>query len=341
VNAMWNLFVEKVAGLIARGESFAVATVVRCQPPTSGKSGDKAIVLADGAIWGWIGGGCAQPVVVAEAKKALSEGQPRLVRISPAGDREQANAEQGAVNYPMTCHSGGAMEIYIEPVLPRPSVVILGRSPVAQVLARLASVVNYAVTVVALEVEGGDFSGAVVVARNDFSLQDLKITAPGFVIVSTQGEGDEEALEEALKTDAAFIGFVASRTKAAKVFEYLRRKGVSDAKLNRVQAPAGLDLGAHSPEEIAVSILARIVQLKAESQAAQAAKTQQSASKKVAPPEAAEAAVAKAKDPICGMTVDTAKAKYKSERQGSTFYFCCAGCKQTFDLQSTLPIISG
>src|SRR5215467_11296584 len=144
---MFEEFLKKTAELASQGATFAVATVVRCVPPTSGKPGDKAVIHADGKLWGWIGGGCAQPVVVKEALKALAEGKPRLVRISPSPDAP----EEGIVDYTMSCHSGGSLDIYIEPVLPRPHLVILGRSAIAQALARLSAVVGYAVTVVAEE----------------------------------------------------------------------------------------------------------------------------------------------------------------------------------------------
>jgi len=313
---MWDRFLDKVADLLAKEERFAVATVVRCEPPTSGKPGDKAIILTDGKIWGWIGGGCAQPVVISEARQALADGKPRLVRISPSSDRPI----EGVVDYPMTCHSGGAMDIYIEPVLARPHLLILGRSPVAQTLARLGAAIDYAVTVVA-PADAENFSGANLLVRNDFNLDDLKVTAETCIIVSTQGEGDEEALERTLKTKAAYIGFVASKTKTQKVFEYLRQKGIPAQRLNQVHAPAGLNLGALSPEEIAVSILAEIVQLKA-------ADSWVRDSTAPLPKIHTEA-----RDPICGMTVDTAKARFKSEHQGSVYYFCCAGCKQAFDQQ--------
>lgn len=314
---MWDRFLQKTAELLAQGERFAVATVVRSEAPTSGKPGDKAIILADGNLWGWIGGGCAQPVVQAEARKALKDGKPRIVRISPTAEASR----EGVVDYPMTCHSGGAMDIYIEPVLPKPHLLILGRSPVAQVLARLGLAINYTVSVVASEADQQNFSGIKLMVQRDFNLADLKVTPETSIVVSTQGEGDEEALERAANTNAAYIGFVASKTKAQKVLEYLRQKGIPREKLNQIQAPAGLDLGARTPDEIAVSILAGIVQFKS-------AKTQPSdpaPNLKVIP--------TAAKDPICGMTVDTTKAKYKSEHQGTVFYFCCAGCKQTFDQQ--------
>src|SRR5262249_48669768 len=150
----------------------------------------------------------------------------------------------------------------IEPVLPRPHLLILGRSLVAQTLARLGAAMNYAVTVVSPEPDADNFPGVNLIVRSDFRLDDLKVTAETWLIISTQGEGDEEALEQALKASATYIGFVASRTKAQKVFEYLRGKGIPAQKLDQVRAPAGLNLGARSPEEIAVSILAEMVQLK-------------------------------------------------------------------------------
>ena len=312
---MWERFLDKVAELIAQGERFAVATVVRCEPPTSGKPGDKTIILENGTVWGWIGGGCAQPVVVSEAQKALAEGRPRLVRLSPSAIR----AEAGVVDYPMTCHSGGAMDIYVEPVLARPHLLVLGRSPVAQSLARLATAIDYAVTVVVAEADATNFADVKPLVRSDFNLTDVRITPHTCIVVSTQGEGDEDALAQAVNTNAAYIGFVASKTKAQKVFDHLKQKGIAAEACSRVRAPAGLNLGSRSPEEIAVSILAEMIQL--------CAAQVQSAPSPHMPEHRPEAAT----DPICGMMVDPTKAKHKSEHQGLVFYFCCAGCKDAFD----------
>lgn len=319
---MFDDFLKKSADLMAQGQSFVTATVVRCQAPSSGKPGDKAIIFPNGQIWGWIGGGCAQPVVVKEALKSLADRRPRLVRISPSAD----GSEEGIVDYTMTCHSGGALDIYIEPVFPKPQVVILGRSPVAQTLARLARTIGYAVNVVAAdELKSELFADAALTQDRDFSLSKAMISARTFVVVSTQGEGDEEALEQAVRSDAGYVAFVASRTKAQKVFEYLRGKGIAQAKVDAVRAPAGLNIGAGAPDEIAVSILAEIIKLqgatKEKSTTAKAAKTSQ-----VLPVLSAEA-----KDPICGMIVDTGKARYKTQHQGKWFYFCCAGCKDAFE----------
>jgi xanthine dehydrogenase accessory factor len=315
---LFDQFLKETAELIAHGESFVTATVVRALPPTSGKPGDKAIIHADGRISGWIGGGCAQPVVVKEALKAQADGRPRLVRISPS----DSNPEEGIVDYTMTCHSGGALDIYLEPVKPKPQIMILGRSPVAQILARLGSTIGYGVSVVSAEGPRDGVDGVETIVTDDFKLPEGKINEQTFVVVSTQGEGDEEALEQAVNSSALYVAFVASKTKAGKVLEFLKTRGVSQERISRVRAPAGLNIGATSPEEIAVSILAEIVQMRANAVKSAARPT---------PSPALNVIQTDAKDPICGMTVEKSKARYKTDFHGKTFYFCCAGCKQKFE----------
>ena len=313
---MFDQFLAKAAELLAKDEPFVTATVVRFEAPISGKPGDKAIIFADGGMWGWIGGGCAQPVVVKEAMKALADGQPRLIRISPT-----AVPEQGIVDYTMTCHSGGTLDIYIEPVLAKPRILILGRSPVAQTLAKLGKAIHYRIFVVAPGAGPEQFP-EVDALHADFELDNLKIGSDTFIVVSTQGEGDEEALLQAAKSPADYVAFVASRVKAQKTLDSLREAGVPSERLNRVRAPAGIDIGAGSPEEIAVSILAQIIEMRA-------ARAKQAAAKESAPPVAAQ----ESKDPVCGMQVNIGAAKFNSQHQGTAVYFCCAGCKQTFDKQ--------
>ncbi len=317
---MFDDFLKKSAELVAQGEPFVVATVVRCEPPTSGKPGDKAIIHSDGKLWGWIGGGCAQPVVVKEALKALAEGRGRLVRISPSAN----DNEEGVVDYTMTCHSGGSLDIYVDPVLPKPQVVILGRSPIARTLARLAQTIGYAVSVVAEEAVAEEFGDARTLESKGYEFASLNVGSSSFVVVSTQGEGDEEALEQAANSSAAYVAFVASRTKAEKVMQFLRQKGISSEKLERVRAPAGLNIAAGSPEEIAVSILAEIIQVRG-------SRTKARVQRK--PAQVLTVLNTEAKDPICGMMVDTARTRYKSQVDQKWFYFCCAGCKQAFDQQ--------
>ncbi|HLW54140.1 MAG TPA: XdhC family protein [Candidatus Angelobacter sp.] len=317
---MFEQFLKKSAELVGRGESFVVATVVRCQPPTSGKPGDKAIIRADGSLWGWIGGGCAQPVVIKEALQALSRGRAIMVRISPT----EGDSGEGIVDYTMTCHSGGALDIYIEPVMPRPQILILGRSPVAQALARLARTIDYSVSVVAEKLSAEGFADATLREQPDFNLDQIKPSPQSFVVVSTQGEGDEEALENALRSDAAYVAFVASATKAAKIMDYLREKGMPATRLQQLRAPAGVNIRAASPPEIAVSILAEIIQTRA-------ASAEKHTGVQPKPPQTLQVVVAEARDLVCGMTVDRTKAKYRSEYRGEYFYFCCGGCKQAFD----------
>src|SRR3974377_1239319 len=189
---MFDQFLSKVSELLADHESFAIALVVRYQAPISGKPGNKAIIFRDGRIWGWIGGGCAQPVVVKEALKALADGQPRLLRISPSSP-----PEQGIVDYTMTCHSGGTLDIYIEPVLPKPHIVILGNSPVAVALARLGKAIGCPGSVAAPDADRGVFPDCDLVHTN-LDLSQIKSKPETFAVVSTQGKHDEKALDKAL-----------------------------------------------------------------------------------------------------------------------------------------------
>jgi xanthine dehydrogenase accessory factor len=251
--------------------------------------------------------------VIKEALKALKDGRPRLIHISPT-----LAGEEGIVAYNMSCHSGGTLDIYVEPVLPKPHILIMGRSPVGRTLATLAKTIHYTVSIAAPQADREGYPDAFQV-QGDLNLNALRVGPQTFIVVSTQGECDEEALEQAVKTGASYVTFVASRAKAAKVLQSLTARGIGPEILNRVRAPAGLDIHAGSPEEIALSILAEIVQL-SRSQATQQTST--------APGEKEEA-----KDPICGMTVNVGTAKYQSVFDGKAFYFCCGGCKQTFDKQ--------
>jgi xanthine dehydrogenase accessory factor len=314
---MFDRFLDKAAELLKKGEPFVTASVVRFQAPISGKPGDKAIIFPDGRMWGWIGGGCSQPVVIKEALKALADGKPRLVRISPT-----SAPEDGIVDYTMTCHSGGTLDIFIEPVLPKPHLLILGRSPIAQTLAHLAKSIHYRVSVAAPDADREQFPG-VDHLQTSLDLAALKISGDTFVVVSTQGDGDEEALQQAAGTSATYVAFVASKVKAQKILEFLREAGVPADRVSQVRAPAGLDIHAASPEEIAVSVLAEIIQVRGSR-----AKTK-SEPKGMALPVLNK----QAKDPVCGMMVDVVSAKYKSEHHGTNVYFCCAGCKQAFDKQ--------
>jgi xanthine dehydrogenase accessory factor len=316
---MFDEFLSRASALRSAERPFAMAIVIRYQPPVSGKPGDKAIVEADGRIWGWVGGGCVQPLVIREALQAIADGNPRLVRIAPSSSPK---FDDGTINYTMTCHGGGALDIYIEPVLSKPQILIIGRSAVAQTLCQLGKAIGFRITVVGGGANRENFPDADVIAE-ELDLQRLAITPETYLVVSTQGDQDEEALEQASRTNAPYISFVASEVKARKVFDFLADKGVPRDRLSRIRSPAGLHLGGLPPQEIAVSILAEIVQIRRSRIAP--IEQKENVSVQLDQPEA--------KDPVCGMPVNPNEAKYVSDYQGTTYYFCCAGCKQAFDQQ--------
>ena len=236
---------ELAGDLRRRGEAFALATVVRCERPTSAKPGAKALIRPDGSVSGWVGGACAEPVVAREALAALRDGHPRLVVLVGDGGRDPARTE-GIVHYPMTCHSGGTLEIYVEPFLPKPLLLLVGHGPVIETLATLAESAGYDVAT---------RPGETVTA----ALRGLALGPDSSVVVATHGELDEDALTQVLATPAGYISLVASRKRAASVLATLHQRGVPPEHLGRLKAPAGLDIGAVTPEEIAVSILAEII----------------------------------------------------------------------------------
>ena len=245
------------------GESFALATVVRTVAATAAKAGAKAVILPDGTIsQGWIGGGCARAAVVKAARDCLTDGKSRLVSVQPEaaleGQGHKPGEEQGGVRFAKNmCPSQGTTDIFVEPVLPRPQVVVCGSSPVAVAIADLARRSGFAITVCAPASEQMAFAEAD--RRIEGFALSVDETASRYVVVSTQGRGDEAALLAALAIDAEYVAFVGSRKKAAALKEVLAERGVAVERLARLKAPAGLDLGAITPDEIAISILAEIV----------------------------------------------------------------------------------
>ena len=248
----WLAEAEAVA---RRGEPFVIATVVRCERPTSAKPGAKALIRQDGTVSGWIGGSCAEPVAVKEALSALAEGEPRFLVLVGKGGAPLGRAD-GVREYTMTCHSGGTIEIFVEPVLPKPALVLVGGGPVVETLAGLAAAARFGVTVVDPE---SPARAAMMAASVVDDLGSVAVTSRTAIVVATHGRFDEDALDRALRSDAGYVSLVASPTRARVVLESLRARGIPDERLGRLKAPAGLDLGAVTPEEIAVSILAEIV----------------------------------------------------------------------------------
>ncbi|PWG62387.1 XdhC family protein [Spiribacter halobius] len=232
----------------------ALVTVVRCETPTSARPGQKAVVTAEGIEAGWIGGGCAQPAVLRTVAEALEDGQPQLIRVSP---RREQGAVEGLRDFHTGCASGGTLDLFVDPVLPAPALRVYGASPAARHLAVTAAGVGFAVQAVAPDTTAEAFAGAVRHADDWRAGEDWP--APRFAVVATQGRGDRPALEAALASGAERIGFIASRRKFARLREQLAERGHHAARLDAIKAPAGLDLGARTPEEIAITVLAELI----------------------------------------------------------------------------------
>jgi xanthine dehydrogenase accessory factor len=307
-----------------------VATVVAVRKPTSARPGASGIVHPDGTIEGWVGGSCAQPVVVREALRALGDGQPRLLRLSRDGPAEGRRAD-GVIELVMTCHSGGTLEVYVEPHLPAAHLWIVGTTPIAGALASIGAAAGWQVTVVDPIAEEDAFPGVRIHRSADIRGLDPE-TAP-YVVVASQGIWDEEAVGLALTREAAYVGLVASPTRAAVVRDWLREETtVGEERIAALRAPVGLDIGAETAEEVALSILAELVQVR------------RGRADFVASPGPATVAGRLPEaitlqpvvddivltDPVCGMTVDPAHARHLAEHDGTVYAFCSIGCRTRF-----------
>jgi len=263
---------DLVARLKAAEETFVLATVVRTVSVTAAKAGAKAIIRLDGTIVaGWIGGGCARGAVLKAAREALADGEPRMVSVQPEDLLAELGVKPGenrdGVRFAQNmCPSKGTMDVFVEPVLPHPSLIVLGGSPVALSLAAQARQLGYHVTLAAPASDLTNTPDADALI-DGFALGRLH-EARRFIVVSTQGKGDEAALRTAASTDAAYHAFVGSRRKMAALRDKLIGEGIAASALDRIKAPAGLDLGAITPEEIAMSILAEITTLRRRGQRA-------------------------------------------------------------------------
>jgi xanthine dehydrogenase accessory factor len=313
----WDVL-EHARELSKRGEAFALATVVWRRGPSSGKQGCRAVITASGQVFGFIGGACAEPVVVREARHILAEGVPRLVFLGSPDELESMALREGISYVPMSCQSEGALEIYIEPVEPKTHLVVVGRSPMVEALVQMGQAIGWHTVLV--DPDGGSTeshpSAQCVVSKLDFKMAGVDDRS--FVVVATQGHHDEEAVERALIAGPAYVGLVGSRPRAKSIFDYLESRGMSREVLDRVKVPAGLDLGRVSHREIAVGVLAELVKLRAAGELGKGVR-----------PEIAE--IAETVDPVCGMTVEVRSARHKVDHDGTMYYFCCSGCVKAFE----------
>ena len=294
----WDL-VQEASELARRGVEFALATVVWRQGPSSGQQGARAIITASGEVRGWIGGACAEPVVIREAQRAIVDREPRLLLLGTA--EQFGTVPEGMILLPISCQSEGAMQVYVEPVVSSPHLVVVGRSPMAHTLSQLARALAWRTDLI----DAPDFKTDAVDER-------------AVVVVATQGHGDEDVIEQAVRARPAYLGLVASHRRGEAVLGYLRDRGVPQDLLDRVRVPVGLDLGHTSHREIAVAILAELVQLRA---AGALAPDHQGAA----------ATPSQVLDPVCGMTVPADRTSPSFEHGGVSYYFCSVGCRAAFE----------
>jgi xanthine dehydrogenase accessory factor len=319
-------FFEKVAELGREGQPFATATVVGRRAPVSAHLGDRAIVHADGRMEGFVGGACSREIVRRQALECLRLGHARLVSIRPDAAAAGALGAEHVI-VPMTCVSEGAVDVYVEPHLQRRRLVVAGTTPVADALSRIALALDYSVVRVVDAHEQRDLEPQAAtlgftLATLD-SLETVMTNAGGdaATVVASQGHYDEEALETILRSGAAYVGLVASRTRAATVLKGLQAAGVPGVEA--VRSPAGIDLGARTAPEVALSILAEVVQLRP----AQTLKDQ-GIDRHAPGPHLPEPNTSV--DPVCHMDVDVATARHTADAGGTTYYFCCAECRRRF-----------
>jgi len=304
---------QRAVELTQSGEAFVMATVVWRQGPSSGHSGSRAIITSDGKLHGWIGGACAEPVLIREAKKVMEEGKAKLIWLGQEKDFLGMHVPDGVITVPMACQSEGALQIYVEPVLASPRVVIVGRSPMAVTLFNLVQALDWSVKLIDL---------------NDFTTDS--VSSSSVVVVATQGHGDEEAAEIALPAKPLYLGVVASRKRGQAVLAYLQDRKFAAADIEKIHLPAGLDLGHTTHREMAVAILAELVQLRAAGKLTPAATAQSSGPTMLNLIQPEEVI-----DLVCGMTVTAEKSNRPFEYEGTTYYFCAPGCRASFEKNPT------
>ncbi len=317
---MSNALIDLAYQLAHTEESFVLATVVWCEKPTSAKPGAQAIIQANGKITGWIGGSCTQSVVLREAARLLHDGgEAYLMRIG-AFDRGMTRSDIRV--FPMACASGGAVDVYMEPHLPQPKLLLIGDSPVIAALSRLATVLDFAVTQL----------------HND-DLSQVQISTQTYVLVATHGHYDEEALAQVLRSPAHYVGMVGSRKRAEACRAYLRSVGLTEDQIGRLRTPVGLDLGAITPEEIAASILAELVLVRRRGLAREEKSTSAAMQEEARIEESVIAVRETAVDPVCGMDVEIASARHHSKLADQDYYFCCPACKRLFEGNSQAYLV--
>jgi xanthine dehydrogenase accessory factor len=314
---MNNKVLQRAHELMVQSVPFAMATVVRRERPTSGQPGDKALITLAGEFVGWVGGSCAQPTVLQEAQKALADGEPRLVVLTP---NLEAEVREGVELYRMTCYSGGTMEIYIEPYLPEPQLLICGASPAAEALVTIGKALGFQVFLIDPSATVENFPAAEAILPQ-IEAGKIPDTHERYAVVATMGNWDEEAIKAVLALSPAYLGLVASKKRFQEIVSRLSSEGVSREQLALVTCPAGLEISARTLPEVALSIMAEIV-----------SRRRRHAEKGTATDSLVQVGLpALAEDPVCHMDVDPQTARHRVDFEGLTYYFCNVSCKTSFE----------
>lgn len=329
---MFNELALQIEKHLALGSNFAIAQVVDRVAPSSGKVGDKALILETGELIGWVGGGCVRGIVIKEAIDVIKTKRYRRVRISPeGGTMETANYKE----YVMSCQSKGTLEVLIEPVIAQPELIIVGKSNIARKLSQLATAADFRVAVLANSIDAQMFPSAhLVLDQVDFSsFKNLNNT---YIIVTTQGEEDDLSVRKALETSVKYVGFVASKKKAQDLKTYLKSEGLSEERIAQLRSPVGLDINAKLASEVAISILAEVIDHFRSGNAslnmpmcdATTTATTTTPDRTLAEDKFAEEYYI---NPVCQVPVSKTNPKHVVEYQGEKVYFCCDGCKVSFE----------
>ena len=322
---MFNEIALKIEENLAKGENFAIAQVIDRIAPSSGKVGDKALIMDTGELIGWIGGGCVRGIVIKEAMNVIRSKKYRRIRISPEGGTTET---ENFKEYVMSCQSKGTVEVLIEPVLPQPELIIAGKSNIARKLSQMANAADFRVTVLAVDVDPQMFPSAHAI-HNEVDFSILNIHDNTSIVVTTQGHNDEEAVQKALQTKADYVGFVASAAKSEDIQTYLKGQGISEERIKDLRSPVGIDINAKLAGEVAISILAEIIRNfrqgtgKDKNSKQNSIQTQAEKNSKFSE----EYYI----NPVCQVPVSKTNPKHIIEYKGEKVYFCCDGCKVSFE----------
>ncbi|WP_276388953.1 XdhC family protein [Eudoraea chungangensis] len=322
---MFNELALQIEKHLAKGSNFAIAQVVDRIAPSSGKVGDKALILETGELIGWIGGGCVRGIVIKEALDVIKNKRYRRIRISPeGGSRSTATYKE----YVMSCQSKGTLEVMIEPVMPQPELIVIGKSNIARKLVQMACTADFRVSVMATDADLQMFPLANSISSEvDFSR--FKNFSNTFIIVTTQGEDDELSVKKALETSASYVGFVASAKKSEDIKSFLTNAGISQDRIAELRSPVGLDINAKLASEVAISILAEIID---DFRNEKSGKESCCGGIKENKEEVNEQFVNDYYiNPVCNVPVSKLNPKHIVEYQGEKVYFCCDGCKVSFE----------